>query len=390
MKGTGEDRSDAGRERAAAFTLVRFEREIFPFLQSTQWVPRTASDERTRIAGGYDIVLEHGLAEKIRRAARRCPGEEAVGILYGRGCECPWTRRLWIRVEAFELADAPVRKGAFRRAASAPSGRSVAERLSALLDTAPPNGLSVVGSVHVRPGAAVALSADEGGAHARGLTEPWQLSLLLSSGSKDRTAGVFGRDEDGRLRGGLLRPFYEMEPRGIWRPGRHVSAANYRIVERADELPGRSRAVAELERRKVPAMVNAGCIVFGVALGLVLSYELSRASQPGGFLSDDPAFASPLDEILPAGTPDPLPGLARLFESNVDRFEEVHERSADAAAYCEDLANAYESVQSAFVNLIRRRDRLDAESVTETVEMAIQTKGRVDSRFAATGCRRRQ
>jgi len=394
MTGTGGGRSDAGRWGGSSFTLVKFEREIFPFLQSTQWVPRTASNERTRIAGAYDVVFAFGLAERIRRVARRFPEGSAVGVLYGRGCECPWTRRLWIRVEGFQLADTPTRRSVlrrnfFERNAPLPPARSVEERLVELLDTPPPTGTSVVGLIHSRLGTVIALSAEEGEVHARDLPEPWQLSLVLSRGSKEKTVGVFGRDEDGRLRGGLLRPFYELEPSGWWRFRREVQASNYRIVERAEDLPGRSYALAELRRRKVPALASAACIVFGVAGGLVLSYELSRASQPGGFLSGESQFASPI-EIEPAGTPDPMRTLIDVFQSNVERFEAVRRSPTDAARYCEDLMDAHDAVQASFVNLIRKRDELDAESVSETVEMAIQTKGRVDSRFAETGCRRRR
>ena len=66
IHGNGEGSDGA---RASAFTLVRFERDIFPFLQSRQWVPAADSDERDRVAGAYDVVFRRGLLEDIRRSS---------------------------------------------------------------------------------------------------------------------------------------------------------------------------------------------------------------------------------------------------------------------------------------------------------------------------------
>jgi hypothetical protein len=376
-----------GGSRRSGFSLVRFEREIFPFLQSTQWIPGADARERDRLAGAYDIVFPHGLLEKVRREAKRLPDGDAVGLIYGTGCECPWTRRLWIRVDGYRCEQPPARRGWLRRRSTAPDPRPVGQRIQALLEgDEKPDGF-LLGWYRTRRTDALVMFASETETHATLFREPWQFSVLLPAPGTDGLYGIFGRDEDGQIRDTMARPFYECEPAGRAFRSKRVSPPNYRIVERATELPGSSGAWRELQRRKAPAYATAACMVFGVAGGLALSYELSRASEPGGFLRPEPIlFAAPVQED-PAPTPEArLRGHIRTFESNVARFGDALNRPSDASTYCDDVRIAYRGVEASFVTLIRKRDELDPGAVAAEIESATQAKGRVDSRFDRSGC----
>jgi hypothetical protein len=217
--------------------------------------------------------------------------------------------------------------------------------------------------------------------------EPWQFSALLPAPGTDGGYGIFGRDEDGRVRDALARPFYEHEETKNGRDRKPVLPMNYHLVERATELPGSTGAWREVQRRKAPALVTAACMVFGVAGGLALSYELSRASQPGGFLMDNPmVFASPAGDPASGDSGASLQGLVAVLEGQVAVFNELIDRPAEASTYCQDLQAARNGVHGAFLTLIRRRDELSADTASEEIERAIQEKGRVDSRFERAEC----
>jgi len=316
--------------QASAFTLVRFERNIFPFLQSRQWVPATGADERDRVAGAYDVVFRNGLLEEIRRSSKHYPGEDSVGLLFGQGCQCPWTRRLWVRVDSIVAADAPRGRGLFRRAGASPDLRSASERVAELIaKTARPDE-SLLGWYRTRQDETVELGLEEIEIHEDSFVEPWQFSMIVPSKSGTGGHGLFARDEGGRLAPTRIRPFYEQEAGGrrLW--SRAVAPTNYRPVERAEDLPGSSPRWARFTRQKAPALTTAACTVFGVMAGLALSYELSRTSQPGGRESDAPVFASPLDGIgsvdgigrsrEPASAEDEMGGLVEILDRNAQRF----------------------------------------------------------------------
>lgn len=76
-----------------------------------------------------------------------------------------------------------------------------------------------------------------------------------------------------------------------------------------------------------------------------------------------------------------------MLDRNVTRFNEILDNPRDAASYCGDLSSAYAGVHAAFVGLVQRRDELEFESARTGVELAIQTKGRIDVRFDRSGCR---
>ncbi|MFV1988577.1 MAG: hypothetical protein ACC682_14990 [Gemmatimonadota bacterium] len=376
-----------GGSRSSAFSLVRFEREIFPFLQSTQWIPGSDADERDRLAGAYDVVFPYGLLEKIRRDAKRLPEGDLVGLFYGTGCECPWTRRLWIRVDSVVVEEPLRRKGLLRRRRKTADPREVEERIQALVGhDESPEGF-ILGWFRTRQTDALVLFASESDMHDRSFGEPWQFSVLLPAPGTNGSYGVFGRDEDGEMRDSQARPFYERESDRRQFRSKGVSPPNYRIVERASQLPGRTGAWREVQRRKAPAAATAACMVFGVAGGLALSYELSRASQPGGALSGEVAtFASPEPEVVVPTAEERIEGYVDTFKSNVNRATELLERPSSASSYCDDLTSAYRGVHASFVNLVRKRDELEPESAMQEVELAIQAKGRVDARFDRSGC----
>ncbi len=381
-----------GRSRDSAFSLVRFEREIFPFLQSTQWIPGAEADERDRLAGVYDIVFPYGLLEKVRRDAKHLPEGDLLGLFYGVGCQCPWTRRLWIRVDSVVAEEPPPRKGLLRRRAKTPETRRVGDRIEALIgrDESPDGFL--VGWFRTRTTAPPVMFASESEAHAVSFREPWQFSTLLPPLGTEGDYGIFGCDEDGELRDSRVRAFYECESEGRHIRSKGVSPPNYRIVERASDLPGSSGAWREVQRRKAPAMATAACMVFGVAGGLALSYELSRASQPGGSLSGEVAtFAAPMvaiEEVVVPTAEERVEGHVETFRSYVRRFTDLLERPSSASTYCEDLTSAYNGVHASFLTLVRKRDELDVGSEIEQVELALQAKGRIDARFDRSGCSR--
>jgi len=374
--------------KASAFTLVRFERDIFPFLQSRQWVPATGADECDRVAGAYDVVFRQGLLEAIRRSSKRYPEEDSVGLLFGQGCQCPWTRRLWVRVDSIVAEDAPRGRGVFRRAGVPRDLKSASERVAELIAKTARPGESLLGWYRTRRDGAVELDPDEIEVHARSFVEPWQFSMIVPSRSGSGGHGLFARDEGGRLVSTRIRPFYEHEAGGRRLRSRAVAPTNYRPVERAENLPGGSCRWTRLTRHKAPALTTAACTVFGVMAGLALSYELSRASQPGGRLSAAPVFASPLDRTARASETvsanDDPGGLVEVLDRNVERFTRVLDHPGDASSYCKDLSSAYSGVHAAFVGLMQRRDEL--ASPRADVELAIQTKGRIDARFDRTGC----
>jgi hypothetical protein len=376
-----------GRTGSAAFSLVRFEREIFPFLQCTQWIPSEGAGERDRLAGAYDVVFPRGMLEGIRREAKKHPEGDCVGVFYGVGCECPWTRRLWVRVDSTAIENPPARKGLLRRRPTTVDGRPIGERLAALLDRPRDEPGTLLGWFRTRRTDALVMFASESESFTNRFREPWQFSVLLPAPGTEGAYGVFGRDEDGRIRDGLARPFYEHEETRNGRDRRPVAPTNYHLVERATELPGSTGAWREVQRQRAPALVTAACMVFGVAGGLALSYELSRASQPGGFLGESPTvFASPGGDLAPADAGGSLQGLVAVFEGQVAVFNELIDRPADASTYCDDLQAARDAVHGAFLTLIRRRDELSADTASEEIERAIQEKGRVDSRFERADC----
>ncbi|MDX1394968.1 MAG: hypothetical protein R3195_11265 [Gemmatimonadota bacterium] len=381
----------------SGFSLVRFEREIFPFLQATQWVSGAGGAERDRLGGAYDLVFPHGLLEKFRRDARKFPDGDAVGLLYGTGRECPWTRRLWVRVDAVAMEDPPARRGWLRRRPRTRDELSIGQRIEALAAHGDPPSGALLGWVRTRQTDALVMFASETETHATTFREPWQVAVLLAAPGSDGGYGIFGRDEDGQIRDARPRPFYEREPERGSRSGKSVSPPNYRIVERATELPGGSRAWREVRRRKASALGMAACLVFGVAGGLALSYELSRATRPGGFLAPEPAlaFASPADAVEPveegplARAPEErILGYFETFERNVARFNRLVARPTNAATYCDDLASAYSGVHGSFVTLSRKRDELDPTGIAARLELADQEKRRVDARFDRADCRR--
>ena len=381
-------------DSGSGFSLVRFEREIFPFLQCTQWIPADGVGERDRLAGAYDVVFPRGMLEGIRREARKSPEGDVVGAFYGVGCECPWTRRLWIRVDAALLEEPPKRAGLLRRRPKTPDGRSFGERLAELLEREDAPSGSLLGWFRTRRTDALVMFASESEAHARRFREPWQFAALLPAPGSSGAYGIFGRDEDGRIRDSLARPFYEHEETAGGRDRRPVAPPNYRLVERASELPGSTGAWREVQRRKTPALVTAACMVFGVAGGLALSYELSRASQPGGFLAQrPPVFESPLADAETVEAPpsdedvvERVEGLVAVFEGQVAAFNELYETPARATTFCEDLHAAHRAVHGAFLTLIRQRERLDVDTVSARIEWAIQEKGRVDTKLDRAAC----
>ncbi|MDH3734755.1 MAG: hypothetical protein OEU54_14605 [Gemmatimonadota bacterium] len=374
-----------GSAGSSAFSLVRFEREIFPFLQSTQWIPTEGSDERDRLAGAYDVVFPRGLLERMRRTARRFPDGDFVGLLYGNGCECPWTRRHWLQVEDVFTEQLARRRGLLRRRPKESDRGSIARRIADLIDSPEAPDASLLGWFRTRHTDALVMFASETEAHAQRFREPWQFSVLLPVPGSEGSYGVFGRDEDGSIRDSLARPFYEDESNWKGRRGRAVAPPNYRMVERATELPGSTGAWREVKRRKAPALVTAVCTIFGVALGLALSYELSRANQPDGLLAEGASFASPVGEIEVTEGVDLL-GLLDVFDQNVDAFNRLLDSPREASTYCEDVRGAHLGVRGAFVTLIRGREAIDADAVSVEIEMAIQAKGRADARLGRSGC----
>ena len=389
----------SGGSGSGGFQLVRFAREIFPFLQSTQWVSLSGPNERERVGGAYDVVFAHGVLDQIRRAAKRFPGEETVGLFYGRGCECPWTRRLWLRIEAVASPEAPRGEGWLRRRPEAPDERSIDERLEALFSEADRPVGKVLGWYRTRHEGAPRLTSEEAAVHARRFEEPWQFCVVIPTGTQHPMLGVFGRDEVRKVRPNLLRPFYELEQNGSQLRHRPVAPWNYRVVERA-ERPGGSPVWSGIRRRKAPALATAACTVLGVTIGLALSYELSRANQPGdGTAAATASFGSPFGGFAATQGDEPdanteelerwrVRGLIPTFERRLAAYDEARLRPANAATYCADLSRAYDGVHAAFVTLLQQRARLEPGAVRPQIEAAVQSKGRVDATFDASPCRR--
>lgn len=395
----------SGGRGSGGFQLVRFSREIFPFLQSTQWVSLSGPNERERVGGAYDVVFAHGLLDRIRRDAKRFPGDETVGLFYGHGCECPWTRRLWLRVESVVAPEPPGQKGWFRREVEAPDERPIDERLEELLESAERPGGQLLGWYRTRPEGAPRLTDEETEIHARRFDEPWQFCVAIPTGTPHPVLGVFGRDEGGGVRPSLLRPFYELEQNGSHLRHRPATPWNYRVVERADR-PGGSPVLGGIRRRKAPALATAACTVLGVSIGLALSYELSRANQP----SDPGAAAATFGSPFPARSAraatasgreedadaaaladeerrERVRSLIQTYERRLTAYDEARLRPASASTYCEDLSRAYDGVHAAFVTLLQRRAELDSGAVRTQIEAAVQSKGRVDASFDASPCR---
>jgi len=401
------DGTPSGGGGSGGFQLVRFAREIFPFLQSTQWVSLSGPNERERVAGAYDIVFAHGVLERVRRDAKRFRGQDTVGLFYGHGCECPWTRRLWLRVESVAAPEPPRSKGWLRRRSEPPDERSIDERLEALLRSRDPSGGQLLGWYRTRHDGAPRLTGEEAEAHARRFDEPWHFCVAIPTGTPHPVLGLFGRDETGRLRPNLLRPFYELGQNGGHLRHRPATPWNYRVVERA-ERPGGSPVWSEIRRRRAPAVATTACLVLGVAMGLALSYELSRANQPAdppmgaaatfgtpftGLVSGGRSGASgdasaPADAVAAAEARERVLGLLETFERRVRAYENARVRPASAETYCEDLTAAYDGVHAAFVTLVQQRSKLEQGAVRSQVETAVQSKGRVDASFDASPCRR--
>lgn len=383
----------SGGRGSGGFQLVRFAREIFPFLQSTQWVSLSGPNERERVGGAYDVVFAHGVLDRIRREAKRFPGEESVGLFYGHGCECPWTRRLWLRVEAVSSPEPPRKRRWFRSGPAAPDERPIDERLEALLEgTDHPEG-QLLGWYRTRHEGAPRLTSEESELHASRFEEPWQFCVVIPTGTPHPVLGLFGRDEVGRVRPNLLRPFYELEQNGSHLRHRPVTPWNYRVVERS-ERPGGSPVWSGIRRRKAPALATAACTVLGVGIGLALSYELSRANQPSSSGTEAAAtFGSPVGGF---GSEDPdaeeerwqrVRGLIQTFESRMAAYDDARLRPGSAATYCDDLARAYDAVHASFVTLLQQRAQLDPGAARRQIEAAVQAKGRVDATFDASSCR---
>jgi len=380
---------------SGAFHLVRFEREIFPFLQATQWVPLAGTDERDRVAGAYDVVFEPGVLESLRKNSERRPDTDVVGLLLGRGCECPWTRRHGLRVTAILTPPDTRRRRWFRRQTPVTDGRPIDARLGDLLVQEDRPAGHVLGWFRARPDRAPALTPDEAALHGRSFTEPWQFALLVPTAAEEPTLGILGRDENGEMRPSRLRPYYRLE--GGRRGSRHVMAANYRKVERAVSAPGRTRLAIELQHRRTPTLVTAACTVLGVLMGLGLSFELSRANQPGVEPGLPVAFASPVPErpLTPAEraareaveAEGRVPGLAEDFERRVAAYDAQRLKPQSAEGYCRDLGIAFDGVHAAYVNLIRERARLEPGTAQNAITAATREKGAIDTHFDESGCR---
>lgn len=399
--------TSSGGRGSGGFQLVRFSREIFPFLQSTQWVSLSGPNERERVGGAYDVVFAHGVLDRIRRDARRFSGDETVGLFYGHGCECPWTRRLWLRVESVVTPEPPGKKGWFRRQIGVPDERPIDERLAELTESAERPGGQLLGWYRTRREGAPRLTGDETDIHARRFDEPWQFCVVIPTGTPHPVLGLFGRDEGGRVRPSLLRPFYELEQNGSHLRQRPANPWNYRVVERAERAGG-SPVLSGIRRRKAPALATAACTVVGVAIGLALSYELSRANQPpdpgaeaaatfaspfSGF-SARPAAGNEVEEGAEAAAladeerRERVRAVIQTLERRLAVYDEARLRPASAATYCEDLSRAYDGVHAAFVTLLQRRAELEPGAVRTQIQAAVQSKGRVDASFDASPCRR--
>jgi len=226
--------TSTGGSGSSGFRLVRFAREIFPFLQSTQWVSLSGPNERERVAGAYDIVFAHGLLDQIRRHAGRVPDSDTVGLFFGQGCECPWTRRLWIRVDTALGPELPRKSGWRRRAPETVDQRPIEERLQSLLARPDRPRGHIVGWYHTRAEGAPRLSSAETEILAARFDEPWQFCVAIPTDTQHPVLGVFGRDEGGEVRPNLLRPFYELKQNGSQLRHRPVAPWNYRVVERAE------------------------------------------------------------------------------------------------------------------------------------------------------------
>ncbi len=384
-------RTGAVREAAkGSFELLRFERDVFPFLQSRQWIPAGTADGRDRVAGAYDIVFAGGVLERLADEARRAPGRDVVGLFYGRGCECPWTRRYWLRVErATQVAARGRGRGLWNRPPPEEAHVLPIERRLAALVAARAGEGHVLGWFRLGTADATELSPAERLAHERVLPEPWQFAVKISILGAAPHLGLFGRDESGRLTAERPCSFYELE--GRRERHRRALASNYVALERPRKLPGASPAWREVGRRRASTLTTVGCAALGVGLGLALSFELAPSGGVGSALGSQAAFASPIafGGAGPASPARPVERFVDDFERRLAAYTAARRRPADGPHFCEDLVIARAGVEAAFINVIRHREELAGDGDLDArLQEAVRAKGRVDADFDGSGCPR--
>jgi hypothetical protein len=392
---------------ANPFSLLPYQSERFPFWASILWTPRNSWVIDERMVPRPDIVIDQRVFRAIDTLRSAHPAGEAAGVLIGRLCECPWTRRHWVHAMTVcgETLSTHMRYDHEEDAREEIGrGRVVEDAVMAAFRRSDRGDTLPVGWFRTRQGSACSLTRPEADFHARHFTEQWQFGLLIlfsPTESRPRRGMVFVADDRGEVTARNWS-FYEHLD-GITDPGSGplrswVGWQGYATDRPTVSAHGQKRAPRKrhLSLRRAPVQPptprrrghRRGVTLLAVSAFLATTIWLVSSRERSGSAHASPAltvdgpgrFASPTVAAVPEA-------LQKFTRASRDYFDVSRAFLAQEVG-CAPLEVAYRSAYDAFDSLGSelasgpRRDRGLASfdgAVAETIRD-------IEASFTRSGC----
>lgn len=392
---------------ASPFHLLPFQSERFPFGASILWTPRKSWFIDERHLPRPDIVIDQPVFEAIEQLRSAHPAGEAAGVLVGRLCECPWTRRQWVHAMIAIGATLPADMKSDRDGGAvedAERGHILEDLVVEGLQTPDREDALPLGWFRTREGSGCSLTEAEANLHARHFTEPWQFgSLILSPTTKSgpRHGMVFVSGESGELTARQWS-FYERLGGITDRAGRPLQSRVAWVNYAADRptLPVNSQMQAQRRRHRArpgasdpartPRRGRRGRGATALALSAVLAITIWQALRGNPSASVDLAppvsldapgqFASPTFAVAPEAFEE----FRRASRGYLDMSRAFLGQEVD----CTRLATAYRSAADAFDALAPAlRDETTQDPGPSAVDgMVAETIEEIEADFVRSGC----
>src|SRR2546426_1980741 len=231
-------------------------RQPIPLARSILWNPATAGARGGRPGSiPFPIFVAQSAVAAIHEhlaTAPPHPGQGLLGFLVGDLCECPETNVAYLVIDAALRLSLPIYGDRTIDVVT-----RIWDRIEVQVEEAKGH---LIGWYHSHPPLPLSMSAHDTETHEHYFAEPWQIALVLGTGTDGNPAAGFFRAGTDEAWPTTLLPFYELLSEESFRPGgkkrSFVTWKNYRAYNPLADRPLRTQP-----KPAPPALPEAGAEV---------------------------------------------------------------------------------------------------------------------------------
>src|SRR3989441_7584290 len=216
-------------------------RQPIPLARSILWNPATAGARGGRPGSiPFPIFVAQSAVAAIHEhlaTAPPHPGQGLLGFLVGDLCECPETNVAYLVIDAALRLSLPIYGDRTIDVVT-----RIWDRIEVQVEEAKGH---LIGWYHSHPPLPLSMSAHDTETHEHYFAEPWQIALVLGTGTDGNPAAGFFRAGTDEAWPTTLLPFYELLSEESFRPGgkkrSFVAWKNYRAYNPVADRPFRTQ-----------------------------------------------------------------------------------------------------------------------------------------------------